>query len=68
MAMTLRLPEDTDRKLEELAASRHVSKQSLIIQATEKLLQEDENKRKVDRAVDYTFERYGKVVERLADA
>ncbi len=66
--MTLRLPEDTDRKLEELAASRHVSKQSLIIQATEKLLQEDENKRKVDRAVDYTFERYGKVVERLADA
>lgn len=68
MAMTLRLPEEIDRKLEQLAASKHMSKQSLVIQATENLIREDEAQRKVDRAVDYTFERYGKVVERLADA
>lgn len=68
MAMTLRLPEDVDRQLDELARSTHVSKQSLVIQATEELLRRREAQRKIDRAVEDTFERYGDVVERLADA
>ncbi len=66
--MTLRLPEDIDRQLDELAKSSHVSKQALVIQTTEELLRRREAQRKIDRAVDDTFERYGDVVERLADA
>ena len=32
MAMTVRLPEELDRKLEELARQRHTSKHALIVE------------------------------------
>ncbi len=66
--MTLRLPEELDRRLDELAAQRHTSKHSLVLQAVEELVRAQDAQEKIDRAVDYTFERYGDVVDRLADA
>ncbi|WP_229503413.1 CopG family ribbon-helix-helix protein [Nesterenkonia sedimenti] len=68
MAMTLRLPEELDKKIEEIAERRHISKHALIAQSVEQFVREDEERRQVDEAFDYAFERYGKVIERLADA
>lgn len=66
--MTLRLPEELEKQVEAIASRRHVSKHALITQSVERLVLEDEEQRHVDDAFAYAFERYGKVIERLADA
>ena len=68
MAMTLRLPPDVDRQLEALATSEHTSKQALVVEAVESIIRQKARRAKIDRAYEYTFERYGDVMERLADA
>lgn len=68
MAMTLRLPDDADQRLEKLAEERNTSKHALLVEATKSYLNAQDEQRRVDRAVDRVYYRYGKVMERLADA
>ena len=68
MAMTLRLPEDTDQRLEKLAAEKNTSKHALLIEATNAYLSAQDEQHRVDRAVDRVYDQYGKVMDRLADA
>ncbi|WP_033227718.1 hypothetical protein [Nesterenkonia sp. F] len=68
MAMTLRLPEELEKQLEEIASRKHISKHALITQSVERLVRSEDEQQQVDEAVDYAFERYGDVIERLADA
>lgn len=68
MAMTLRLPEELEKQVEAIAARRHVSKHALITESVVRLVEAEEEQRQVDEAFHDAFERYGDVIERLADA
>lgn len=68
MAMTLRIPEDLDAKLERLAAARHTSKHALILEATSQLVAaEDKTSRATDLAQGIRS-RYAELLRRLEDA
>lgn len=68
MAMTVRLPEDLDAKLTEIARERHTSKHALLIEAVERFASTESKTARVLRLADDIGERYADVIERLADA
>ncbi|WP_433675617.1 ribbon-helix-helix protein, CopG family [Microbacterium gorillae] len=68
MAMTVRLPEDLDAKLTEIARERHTSKHALLIEAAERFASTESKTARVLRLADDIGERYADVIERLADA
>lgn len=68
MAMTLRLPEDLDRQLEQIADSRHTSKHALIIEATARFAAQNSKTDRVLAAIDEIGIEYADVITRLEDA
>lgn len=68
MAMTLRIPEELDRQLEELAAKRHTSKHALIIQAVSRFAQTEDKTSRAIAAVDEITDQYADALKRLEDA
>ena len=68
MAMTVRLPEELDARLGELAARRHVSKHALLVEAADRFLREElMTQRTVAVAMDVA-DRYAELLTRLEDA
>lgn len=65
MAMTLRLTEEQDRLLTELAAARGVSKNELMIQSLTEMADRDQRAGSVDAAIDDVRRRYPRTIERL---
>ncbi|WP_188435173.1 ribbon-helix-helix protein, CopG family [Microbacterium murale] len=68
MAMTVRLPEETDAQLSELAARRHTSKHALLIEAANRFLREEVT---TDQAVTIALgvaDRYSELLKKLEDA
>ncbi|PZU45444.1 MAG: hypothetical protein DI566_10145 [Microbacterium sp.] len=68
MAMTLRLPEELDARLEELAAERHTSKHALLIEASARFVDSESKTARVLAAVDGITTRYAETLRRLEDA
>jgi len=68
MAMTVRLPEDLDTKLEHLARARHTSKHAVLIEAAERLIAEEAKTAAVLSAVETIGAEYADAIRRLADA
>ncbi|MGO3148268.1 MAG: ribbon-helix-helix protein, CopG family [Leucobacter sp.] len=68
MAMTLRIPEELDAKLERLAVARHMSKHAVILEAAEKLVSEELKTALVISEADRVMEQYAKTIRRLEDA
>lgn len=68
MAMTLRLPEELDRQLEELSAAEHVSKHALIVQATEALVARRARRDELMGAIDFVRTHDAELLTRLEDA
>lgn len=66
--MTLRLPEDLDGALEEIAAAEHVSKHALVLQAVEQLVARRRVRDGVDEAVDFVVSHDAELLRRLEDA
>ncbi|MBN9177429.1 MAG: ribbon-helix-helix protein, CopG family [Microbacterium sp.] len=66
--MTLRLPEDLDARLEELAASRHISKHALLLQAAEAMVARDGRRAEILGAVDFVRTHDAELLQRLEDA
>lgn len=68
MAMTLRLPEDLDRKLETLAAEQHISKHALLIQAAEAIVARSGRRGEILGAIDFVRTHDAELLQRLEGA
>lgn len=68
MAMTVRLPEELDAKLEQVARARHTSKHALLIAAVDRFVTQEA---KTELAVDVAegvADRYADLLKMLEDA
>jgi predicted transcriptional regulator len=68
MAMTVRLPEELDAKLEELARSRHTSKHAILIEAADRFVAQQTKTDRVLSAIDEIGQQYADAIKRLEDA
>jgi predicted transcriptional regulator len=68
MAMNLRVPEDLDRRLDELAAEEHTSKSALILQGAELVLQRHHRSRDISAGLDFVMSHDSELLTRLEDA
>ena len=66
--MTLRLPEELDRKLDSIAAAEHTSKHALVLQGVELIVARRGRRSAVDDAVDFVLSHDAEVLRRLEDA
>lgn len=68
MAMTVRLPEELDAKLEAIARARHISKHAVLIEAAERYSMTESKTSRVLSAIDEISDRYAETITRLEDA
>ena len=68
MAMTVRLPEELDARLDEIARSRHTSKHAILIEAATRFANTETKTERVLSIADEVAERYGDTLTRLEDA
>ena len=66
--MNLRVPEDLDRRLEQLAAEEHTSKSALLLQGAELVLQRRNRRRDISAGMDFVMSHDGDLLQRLEDA
>jgi predicted DNA-binding protein len=68
MAMTLRLTEELDKKLDETAQNLGLSKQQVVNKAVEYYIDEMSELKIAKKALDWTLTNDKELLERLADA
>lgn len=68
MAMTLRLADAVDARLERLAASKQSSKSALVALAVEQLLDREERRAELDAGLDFVLSHDAELLQRLEDA
>ncbi|MHA7176519.1 ribbon-helix-helix protein, CopG family [Arthrobacter sp. Sr24] len=68
MAMNLRVPEELDRRLDQLAADQHTSKSALLLQGAELVLQRHGRQQDVDAGLDFVLNHDAELLQRLEDA
>ncbi|MGM9473499.1 ribbon-helix-helix protein, CopG family [Pseudarthrobacter sp. YS3] len=68
MAMNLRLPENLDRRLDQLAAEEHTSKSALLLQGAELVLQRHRRSREIGEGLDFVMSHDAELLTRLEDA
>lgn len=68
MALTLRLPEDIDHSLTQIAASEKISKHALILESIQTMIDERTHHQLVMEGVDYALTHDAQTLERLADS
>ena len=68
MAMTLRLPEELDARLEAIARDRHTSKHAVLIEAATRFADTESKTARVLTAIDEIAEQYAETMTRLEDA
>lgn len=68
MAMTLRLPEELDKQLEEIARARHTSKHAVVVEAALRFANNEAKTEKALRLADDVMGQYAETIRRLEDA
>lgn len=68
MAMTLRLPEELDKQLEEIAAAEHTSKHALVLQGAQAIVDRRGRRQRIDEALDFVLTHNAELLRRLEDA
>lgn len=68
MAMNLRVPEELDRRLDQLAADQHTPKSALLLQGAELVLQRHGRQQDVDAGLDFVLNHDAELLQRLEDA
>lgn len=66
--MTVRLPEELDAKLEQIAAARHTSKHAVLLEAADRFVTDEFKTAMVLASVDRITDQYADVIHRLEDA
>ncbi len=66
--MTLRLPEELDRELDQLAADRHMSKNALVVEAARQFVARSRREELIERGFQFALSHDREALERLADA
>ena len=66
MAMNLRLTDEQDQILQELADAQHISKHEAVLRAIESQAERVRVSREVEEYADYALERYEQLLDRLA--
>ncbi len=64
--MNLRLTDEQDRILQELADAQHISKHEAVLRAIESHAERVRASREVEEYADYALERYEQLLDRLA--
>lgn len=68
MAMTVRLPEELDAKLEQIAAARHTSKHAVLLEAADRFVTDEFKTAMVLALTDEVTEEWAELFTRLEDA
>ncbi|MCP1428221.1 putative transcriptional regulator [Microbacterium foliorum] len=68
MAMTVRLPEELDARLNALAERRHTSKHALLIEAADRFLREEVTTEQAVTIARDVADRYSELMKKLEDA
>ena len=68
MAMTVRLPEELDAQLGELASRLHTSKHALLIEAADRFLREEVTTEQAVSIARGVADRYADLLKKLEDA
>ncbi|GGF27693.1 hypothetical protein GCM10011399_21230 [Subtercola lobariae] len=68
MAMTVRLPQELDRQLDELAAREHMSKHALLLQGAELVVRARSRREDINRGMDFVLQHDAELLRRLEDA
>lgn len=66
MAMNLRLTDEQDRVLQELADAQHISKHEAVLRAIDAQAERLRVSGEVEQFADYALERYERLLDRLA--
>lgn len=67
MPMTLRLDDELDSRLSEIAAIKRLSKQQVVVHAVERFLREEAHSARVRAAVDDVVAEHAGLLRRLAE-
>lgn len=67
MAMTVRLPEELDARLNALAERRHTSKHALLIEAADRFLREEVTTEQAVTIARDVADRYSELMKKLED-
>ncbi|MBT2568905.1 ribbon-helix-helix protein, CopG family [Arthrobacter sp. ISL-85] len=68
MDKNLRVPEDVDRRLDQLAAEEHTSKSALLLQGAELVLQRHRRSHEIGEGLGFVMSHDAELLTRLEDA
>ncbi|WP_395640922.1 ribbon-helix-helix protein, CopG family [Pseudolysinimonas sp.] len=68
MAITVRIPEELDARLEAVAAEQHVSKHALLLQGASWIVERHSRRAEVDAGLDFVLSHDAELLTRLEDA
>jgi len=68
MAITVRIPEDLDAQLEQLAARENVSKHALLLRGARVVVERAARRDEIDAGLDFVMSHDAELLARLEDA
>ncbi|GEP28633.1 MULTISPECIES: ribbon-helix-helix protein, CopG family [Cryobacterium] len=68
MAINVRIPEELDRQLEELAAAQHVSKHALLLQGATLIVDRYSRRDEIESGLQFVLTHDAELLQRLEDA
>lgn len=68
MAMNVRLPQDLDAELDEVAADRHVSKNALLAEGARLVVDRHRRRREINEGLEFVMTHDAELLTRLEDA
>ncbi|TFC77622.1 ribbon-helix-helix protein, CopG family [Cryobacterium sp. TMS1-20-1] len=66
--MNVRIPEELDRQLEELAAAQHVSKHALLLQGATLIVDRYSRRDEIESGLQFVLSHDAELLQRLEDA
>ncbi len=68
MALTVRIPEELDNKLDELAAAQHISKHALLLQGASLIVEKYSRREEIESGLAFVLSHDAELLKRLEDA